>query len=322
MRKYKIVKKIRRVPGKGENIMNKNARKLIPAVAMLLVSATMLSTASFAWFSMNTRVSSTGMQVNVAAPASLGISKTDGDTFTNAIGGESDAWSVPSQFLGHASSVDGTAFFAAPASTVTTDGTIDPETTDVSSVTNETYAEVYGVGNTVAYIDYTFYIATTSSSDVNIRLAEGTSIAYNAPQEGDDDAAGDDLLPAMRFAVLVGDEPTTPSGTATGNVWFGADNSAATNKAFNAAYTAAPDNTTTNIEAVQEDVDKYSASGNQYLTTIAASETGGGEYGDATKITIRIWVDGEDEACKSSSIISTKSFTVNVVFEIVPSEGA
>lgn len=41
----------------------KNARKLIPALAMLLVSAILMTTASFAWFSMNTSVTASGMQV-------------------------------------------------------------------------------------------------------------------------------------------------------------------------------------------------------------------------------------------------------------------
>lgn len=41
----------------------KNTRKLIPALAMLLVSAVMMSTASYAWFSMNTTVIADGMQI-------------------------------------------------------------------------------------------------------------------------------------------------------------------------------------------------------------------------------------------------------------------
>ena len=41
----------------------KMTRKLIPAIAMLLISAVMMSTASFAWFSMNTSVSAKGMQI-------------------------------------------------------------------------------------------------------------------------------------------------------------------------------------------------------------------------------------------------------------------
>ncbi len=41
----------------------KNLRKLLPAFAMLLLSAVLMSTASYAWFSMNKTVSATGMKV-------------------------------------------------------------------------------------------------------------------------------------------------------------------------------------------------------------------------------------------------------------------
>lgn len=41
----------------------KNTRKLIPALAMLLIAAVMMSTATFAWFSMNQQVTATGLQV-------------------------------------------------------------------------------------------------------------------------------------------------------------------------------------------------------------------------------------------------------------------
>ena len=41
----------------------KKFRKLIPALALLIVSAVLMSTASYAWFSMNTQVTATGMEV-------------------------------------------------------------------------------------------------------------------------------------------------------------------------------------------------------------------------------------------------------------------
>ncbi len=41
----------------------KNAKKIIPALAMLLVSAVMLSTASFAWFAMSSEATANGMNV-------------------------------------------------------------------------------------------------------------------------------------------------------------------------------------------------------------------------------------------------------------------
>ena len=60
----------------------KSTRKIIPALAMLLISAVLMSTASFAWFSMNENVYATGMQVT-AQPSSdifLEIS-SDGTSF-------------------------------------------------------------------------------------------------------------------------------------------------------------------------------------------------------------------------------------------------
>ena len=41
----------------------KATRKLIPAIAMLLISAVMMSTATFAWFSTNTSVTAGGMAI-------------------------------------------------------------------------------------------------------------------------------------------------------------------------------------------------------------------------------------------------------------------
>ena len=55
----------------------KLTRKLIPAFAMLLVSAVLMSTASFAWFSMNKDVEADGIMVTATAPAALWISRID-----------------------------------------------------------------------------------------------------------------------------------------------------------------------------------------------------------------------------------------------------
>jgi len=66
-----------------KNNVNKkgsNFKKLIPAAGMLAVSATMLATSTYAWFSMNTQVTATGMQVQAKAEGGIVISnesKTD-----------------------------------------------------------------------------------------------------------------------------------------------------------------------------------------------------------------------------------------------------
>lgn len=64
--------------------MLKNKRILV-AVAMLLISATLLSTASYAWFAMNTRVSANGLQVGAYSDSLfLQISK-DGSAYDTEI---------------------------------------------------------------------------------------------------------------------------------------------------------------------------------------------------------------------------------------------
>ena len=64
--------------------MKKLNRKLIPAFAMLLLSAVLMSTASFAWFSSNAKVTASGMKVTATAPAALWIS-TDGSAWNTSI---------------------------------------------------------------------------------------------------------------------------------------------------------------------------------------------------------------------------------------------
>ena len=56
----------------------KKFKKLIPALCMLLVSAVMLGSTTFAWFSMNNTVTATGMEIKAEVPTQLLI-KTDGD---------------------------------------------------------------------------------------------------------------------------------------------------------------------------------------------------------------------------------------------------
>ena len=52
-------------------------KKLIPAVAMLTTSAVMLSTATYAWFTLNREVEVKGLQMSATASNSLEISLGD-----------------------------------------------------------------------------------------------------------------------------------------------------------------------------------------------------------------------------------------------------
>lgn len=58
-------------------------KRLIPALAMLLVSAILLGTSTFAWFSMNTQVTATNMKVKAVAEDGIVISNTLKTSWTN-----------------------------------------------------------------------------------------------------------------------------------------------------------------------------------------------------------------------------------------------
>ena len=61
----------------------KQFKKLIPALAMLLVSASMMGTSTYAWFSMNTAVQATGMQVQAVAEDGIVIANSAKASWSN-----------------------------------------------------------------------------------------------------------------------------------------------------------------------------------------------------------------------------------------------
>lgn len=66
----------------------KLSRKIIPALAMLVVAAVMLTTASFAWFALSTEVSVTNMSVGIKSDSSFLLISQDPDLSDIRDGGE------------------------------------------------------------------------------------------------------------------------------------------------------------------------------------------------------------------------------------------
>ena len=62
----------------------KRFRKLIPAMCLLLISAMLMGTSTYAWFSMSTSVTATGMQVKATAQDGLLISNADKTNWTSS----------------------------------------------------------------------------------------------------------------------------------------------------------------------------------------------------------------------------------------------
>lgn len=249
----------------------KFTRKLIPALAMLVVSATMMSTASFAWFSMNRTVNATGMQVQAVAPVNLQIS-TDGITYSNAITSYTNATGK----LMPASTVDATNFFAAKDGSVINGG--DGGVVDSESAVVFEAVSTAVVGSTNGYyIDYTFYLQLTSpvQAATNIYLS---GLTFTEDTKVLNEAARVALFNSENTLVAI-----YAAATDTANAIAELDDDG-TIKSLNPT-SASPANDATKV------------------VTIAGGQT-------QTSVKLRLWIEGQDAQCVNTNAGSTISFAV------------
>lgn len=152
-------------------------RKLIPSFIMLLISAIMLSTASYAWFSMNTAVTATNMSVKATTGPSLVISASTNFTAGTIEVSKSgvDVTLMPATAFVNGM-LDGTSShnaLSAPATNlvyVANAGDVNPSTGLARTgktlyYSAATTAAVDG-GDAGFYFDYIFYIAAEGESAI------------------------------------------------------------------------------------------------------------------------------------------------------------
>ncbi len=168
----------------------KKTRKLIPAIAMLLTSTVMMSTASFAWFSMNQEVSATGMEVKAKATGALVINST-WDSEHTTLGNDRTVTFSGAKTLAPITYKDITPEDGNNNPTyayVTNAEIVDPDTGAAESGSLK-YAEVGGTdGQPVAdsYADYLVYISTAGDVltgydlDVEVTLLTSLTLTQKA----------------------------------------------------------------------------------------------------------------------------------------------
>lgn len=201
----------------------KMTRKLIPALVMLLVSAVMLSTASFAWFASNDTVAVNGMNVKVKSTAKfLEISKTSSSTgFGKFVDIDNTLAEIE---LVHAKVEE-----AATSATLTW-----------HTGTSEFYDQV-GTTNTEALAGITEQHALINT--LYVRMSKDTStvgLKYLRIKEGTVTVTGaDNLTPALRLLVVCEDDGGNVLGM---QLWSNRDGSITTyNGTDDAAIYIAPD---------------------------------------------------------------------------------
>lgn len=310
-------------------------KKLIPAVAMLTTSAVMLSTATYAWFTMSREVEVTGIKLTATTPQTIEISlgkATTGNTLTagkeaTAPGTDETLWShtaatgsVYKDFgkLIPASSVNGFDMFYTVKATENgkkvsdVDNPFNKATTAAgwefqdggkSSEKGDAVTAVDKDGSGY-YLDIPVWFRTTNTSDVNLGLDVEV-------KQGSDSDTTTELYKAARVAIL----PETKSAQ---NVFLGAKGNDATNyytdgKAVSTAaatLTASYGEVSVATEVTATDGKVTNAANATQVATVTAS-TGTG-YGDAVKYYIRVWLEGEDEACWNAN--AGQDFQINLKF--------
>ena len=166
-------------------------KKLIPAVVMLLVSAVVLSTASYAWFTMGSQASATGMTVTAETASSLLIINAK-DMAASAVaeafkGADNDViLGAPASKMKPATAYDA----ALHGATAANDSGL-VTLVDSNKVNNATGVPLDGATYTAAaentnYYDYVLYLAAAGSemSTENFTLQATVTLPANMLSEG------------------------------------------------------------------------------------------------------------------------------------------
>lgn len=214
----------------------KNTRKLIPALAMLIVSAVLLSTASFAWFTTNSNVKASSMEVKATTGANLYIAKDAGVELAGITG-------ISVENLGV------TATSLRPAHVVAADTVAKVQ--DAATYSEDPTLGSAGVAAT--YTDIATVSATTSTNVGDNKIADYAAVAFVSLARKQTTAAKftltatctitlgteSELNKALRVAVVIDDKAYIADGVtpASGKSTFSINiDSALTD---NVAYSAA-----------------------------------------------------------------------------------
>jgi len=319
----------------------KTNKKLISALGMFMLSAAMLGTSTYAWFTMNKTVEVKGMQVKAQAEAGLLINEveTAGDDYWDE---SATALAAPGTALVPTSTTNASKWFhansriasdeAGAASNTASDNlsgyydelTLTADTTDVVEGAEGTRHAEYSINyvnnngttgyqadttDNAYYIMYKYYMRVSKdggldglAKTVNAQNVAIKSVDVKLP----DTQNSPDLNKALRVGVKLGGKmyiyaPVYGSGT-TSSAYYATTAITNTTDA-NDKITA---QTVTNQQVIPfaTDAVTYTA-----LTSLP------GLTEDGTEVDIYVWFEGEDENCKTENITDNlDNIEVSVTF--------
>lgn len=257
----------------------KKFKKLIPALCMLLISAVLMGTSTYAWFSMNNKVTVSGMTVTAKSDATYLVISNDTTletttSLTRSINGAILPVSYTNTEIKNNANdttlVNAGKWFTAEG-TSTTDGTAKVDTKKELTI-----AEANNKGtanNKDYYVVDTFYIGLTAGSSA-VQTGKGiqADVTFTA-------TSSSNLNKSLKVVIVYGETGTPSAGTTTQSYSF--SSGTGTQKVFS--------------KALQEH------------TLITAT---------ATKVTVYIYFDGEDPNCTTANAINLAGISVSIDFYV------
>lgn len=310
---------------KDVNKKSNNKSKVVSALAMLLVSAVALSSASYAWFTMSRSVSVEGIQLQATAPDNVLIAANSEEQFKNIASyassktlaadsadmyrGGTEINLNSEDLLLPCSSTNGVKLYA--TQDIQDDGhdKVNDEGKGLN-YTEVTVPKADATTNEIYYVDIPLYILTTGSN--NVKVAIDTKESTITPGVADTN-----IYNAVRFAVLDDTKATNIGGTfaADANL-FGNPVKSINNDTKNATYATDEENKAIALLG-SEGAGTGTVAGTEI--TLKGTETADdknveGKY-EYKKVVVRVWIEGQNEACVTAN--ADQTFNVNLVFKAV-----
>lgn len=311
--------------------MKKVLRKLMPTIFLLLVAAFMLGTSTLAWFTTNTAVTASGMKIKLEADDNLliapdvdGLSSNNENTFKNAL-----TMTPAALKLAPVSSVDGRSYFYVEPRNATAAGNVINEK-EYLPYAPSAFSAAYK--SAAGYSEYRFQLkAMTGTVDLEraLRLTD-LDLSYIG-----DKSANTSLIKAFRIAVFMEGKPSEYPEHSDPNVTGFTAANAATIPAsesydpLKAVYAPTGAEFFTEGKAVSA-TDALSAVEKLNKVAYSAEDEAdrqldilGRETVRYYKVSVRIWLEGEDTTCNNESfVVLDDDWELKMTFTLGNASGA
>lgn len=307
---------------------NSPMKRIAASATMLAVSAAMLGTSTYAWFTMNKEVTVQNLAVQAKAEGGLLISETQGytandvwDDSANTIAEGSTAkvalyptstansrtwYHATSKTANNAAAANAGAANALKADGYTTlsltSNTLQSADAGRNGLKEVYYSDTgtsgYDADDAKYYLKYTYYLKTSTEGTTSLGLDSGDQNVNISVVHVDGNTTSTELNKSLRVGIEIGGKfyIFAPISGATGTYYV---NAAASDAATNA-------------------IDSSASSHAAPMTVATALDELPGVKATGTPVYVYMWYEGEDAACKSENVTATlDELTVDLEFKLV-----